>query len=421
MHSEQKLIGRDRELKQLAALAADLAEGRGHSLLIEGEPGIGKSSLIALAVAEVERGPVEVAYGECDELAALFPLSVMLTALGIDAGSPHRLRAEAAVALAGSSRTTPKPALATGSDDEGALVAMERLMDLVDRLCAARPLLLVVDDLQSADEASLLVWSRLSRAAEQLPLLMIGTCRPHPSRVEIDELRRELTNSAHGDVVSLERLGREQVLQLGEISLGCRPGPGIANLLETAGGNPLYIGEILDAAKRSGRLVTSGGIADLPDVAGDGAWHAASLTDAIVDRLAYLTAECRDLLQVAAVRGIEFTPAEIAGLTGSQARHIAAILAEAVRAGTLEDTGRALRFRHGLIRQALYDSIPEAMRLAMHRDVALYLIEHDAPPQHTAQAVLSALPVADGWELDWLAAHVDSLLFQAPAAAVELL
>src|ERR1019366_9943545 len=56
--------------------------------------------------------------------------------------------------------------------------AGERLMALVDRLCAVSPVVVVAEDLQWADEASLLVWQRLSRAVGQVPLLLAGACRP---------------------------------------------------------------------------------------------------------------------------------------------------------------------------------------------------------------------------------------------------
>ena len=67
--------------------------------------------------------------------------------------------------------------------------AGERLVGLVQRECADSPVVLVGDDLQWADEASLGVWSRLAEVAGQVPLLLVGVCRPVPRRVEVDRVR----------------------------------------------------------------------------------------------------------------------------------------------------------------------------------------------------------------------------------------
>ena len=72
---------------------------------------------------------------------------------------------------------------------DAVLAGAERLLAAVDRLCAVSPVVLVAEDLQWADEASLLVWHRLSRAVSQLPLLLAGSCRPDGGAV-VARLRR---------------------------------------------------------------------------------------------------------------------------------------------------------------------------------------------------------------------------------------
>ena len=73
------------------------------------------------------------------------------------------------------------------------LAETERLLAEVERLCAESPVVLVTEDLQWADEASLLVWQRLARAVGQLPLLLAGTYRPEPAREQVTRLRGEAT------------------------------------------------------------------------------------------------------------------------------------------------------------------------------------------------------------------------------------
>jgi DNA-binding CsgD family transcriptional regulator/tetratricopeptide (TPR) repeat protein len=388
---------------------------------------------------------------------------VLLTALGVSELSADPVRAATAAALArvvepagatASAAVAPTPPVASASSDadgrrqppvggeDGAAAAVERLAELVDRLCAHRPILLVVDDLHWADEASLALWAQLSRAAAQLPLVLIGLHRPTPQRPELDQLRAQLADAEHGLVLDLEPLGAHDAAALAGRLAGGRPGPRLTGLLASAAGNPLYVGEIVGALGRSGALAVAAGVAELaapepgardaavPDPA------VASLAAAIADRLDFLSPQVRTVLQAAALQGPEFTAAEVAELAGGEPSLIAELFREAAAAGVIEPAGEAfaepgagpaagpvLRFRHGLIRQALYAAMPEALRVAMYRDAALRLIGDGprATVQQTAEAVLRALQATDGWELDWLAGHAEELVYRAPAIAVELI
>jgi hypothetical protein len=119
------------------------------------------------------------------ELAQRFPLRVVLDCLGIRPGSADPARREIVGPLSG------RPAGPGGLADPVAAAA-ELVLGLVDRLCAAGPVVLVVDDLQWADEASVAAWGQLARSAEQLPLLLAVGCWPLPRRAEVAALRRGL-------------------------------------------------------------------------------------------------------------------------------------------------------------------------------------------------------------------------------------
>lgn len=418
------LTGRAKERALLARAVTRLTAGQGGSVLLEGEPGIGKSTLVDSVLADAAQLDVDVLYGECDELGRrLLPLSPMLTALGIvpDSADPRRAQAAKALSKPAGAGRSGRVSVVHGVDATAA--SIEILSALVDRMCAVRPVILAVDDLHSADEASLRFWLELDRAVAQLPLLLIGVRRPNPYRGELEELRGRIAGSPHGSVISLDPLSREEAMRLAADLVGARPGSRFAQRLESAAGNPLYVREVVHAALRSGLLSVTPDVAELEDgpEPGPGGRTAVALSAAIVDHLDFLSPDCREVLRVAAIQGVEFTVADASRLTGRSLELVSSLLDEALNAGVVGQVGQRVRFRHGLIRQALFDETPHPVRLAIYKDIALHLICSGQAVQSVAEAVLRALDVADGWELDWLAANARELAYRDLEAAADLL
>jgi DNA-binding NarL/FixJ family response regulator len=308
---------------------------------------------------------------------------------------------------------------------------VERVLAVVDRLCAVSPVVLVAEDLQWADEASLEVWRRLSGAVGQLPLLLAGSFRPGPSGGVLAELRREVAGG-RGTVLELGPLSADEVTELAGGLLEARPGQRLAELVDRAGGNPLYARELLDAVVRDGRLAVEGGVAELAGEAGE---VPQTLAAAIADRLGGLPGEVIRVLRYAAVLGQEFSLTDlgvVAGLPAIEARELAeqaaaaGVLAEtgiAAVGGTGEETSpgeRVLGFRHGLIRQAVYEQIPAPVRGPLHGQAARALSSAGAAAEQVA-AQLAAAPGGDEWEAGWLAATAPVLVNRAPAVAERLL
>jgi len=158
------LVGRDDELARLGGLVGDLVGGRGGSVWVEGEPGIGKSALLAAGLAGAQRQGCRVFWAAGEELGQRFPLRVMLDCLQVGPRSPDPARREIAGLLQGGQSTGRQSARALA---DPVPAVSERLLALVDRQCASTPVLLVVDDLQWADEASLSLWHRLGRVVDQ--------------------------------------------------------------------------------------------------------------------------------------------------------------------------------------------------------------------------------------------------------------
>ena len=158
--AECAVPGRRVELHAFRVLLEDLAGGRGRCVLIDGEPGIGKTALLDAVLEQARDVPgLTVCSASCDAADARTPLAVLLRALGADSDPEF------------SPRDAERPA---AEHELPIAAAVERVFALLDRRSAEGPLLLAVDDLHAADEASLLVWQRLCAATTRTPLLLVG-------------------------------------------------------------------------------------------------------------------------------------------------------------------------------------------------------------------------------------------------------
>jgi DNA-binding CsgD family transcriptional regulator len=406
---DEWLVGRDREVALLRDLTAKVAAGTGGSLLVEGEQGIGKTALLRAGLAGAADLGCRVAWGTADELGQRFPLGLMAECLdltvwtqGTDDGS----------------RSGAGPSMPAG---DPVLAGMERMLALVDRWCAESPVVLVAEDLHWADEASVLVWHRLSRAVGQLPLLIAGSMRPMPGQEELNTVRRGVTGRG-GTVLSLAPLTAQEVSGLVSRVVRGQPGQRLARLTAQAGGNPLYARELADALVRAGRVRVSGAVAELTDGPGGakGVALPSSLTEIIEGRLELLSTAASDMLRWAAVLGPEFSVSDLETVTGQQASDLAGVVAEAVAADVIADAAPRLAFRHGLIHQEVYERMPLALRSALHLQAARSLAAAAVRPGQVA-AHLVAAGTTESWVRDWLAGAATTLIYQAPAVAAELL
>jgi DNA-binding CsgD family transcriptional regulator len=407
------LVGRDSEMALLTGLIREVARGRGSSVLIEGEPGIGKSALVRAAVAEARTAGCQVFWGAGDELGQALPLLPFLDALRVREPSANPRRTAIVQLLRG------EVAADRGADVPAVLA--EQLLALVAEQCAIQPTVLVVDDLQWADQASVALWGRLARSAGQVSLLLIGMMRPAPQRDDLLALRRTLDDSAR---VQLSGLTAAAVADLVASLAGGTPDEDLMRLADGAAGNPLYVTELVAALARGSSLtITEAGAAEVASGSVPG-----SLSAAIADRLGFVTGPVREVLRAAALLGVDFAVPDLAIVLGRGVADLVPAVDEARAVGVLAESGQGLGFRHPLIRTALYDEMPAPVRAAWHRDAGRALAEAGAPADRVARQLLRAVdgeggttaPVAE-WMLDWLARTADLLIGQAPGVAAELL
>jgi DNA-binding CsgD family transcriptional regulator len=406
------LFGRDSEMALLTGLLKEVALGHGSSVLIEGEPGIGKSALVRAAVAEAGKAGCQVCWGAGDELGQALPLLPFLDALRVREPSANPRRNTIVRLLRGEIPAD------RGTDVPAALA--EQLLALIAEQCTVRPAVLVVDDLQWTDPASITLWGRLARSAPQMPLLLVGMMRPVPQRDDLLALRRVVSDAAR---LQLTALTGDAVTGLVAALAGGQPDGNLLRLADGAAGNPLYVTELVAAlARGSGLAVTEAGAATLASGSAPG-----SLSAAIADRLGFVAGPTRGALKAAALLGVEFAVPDLAIVLGRSVPELIPAVDEACAAGVLAESGSGLGFRHPLIREALYEEMPAPVRAAWHRDAGRALAAAGAPPYRVARQLMRAdgpggpTEPVDEWMLDWLARTVDSLVGQAPGVAAELL
>jgi DNA-binding CsgD family transcriptional regulator len=397
----------------LTGLIREVARGRGSSVLIEGEPGIGKSALVRAAVAAAPDAGCQVFWGAGDELGQALPLLPFLDGLRVREPSTNPRRNTIVRLLRG------EVAADRGADVPAVLA--EQLLALVAEQCAVRPTILVVDDLQWADQASIILWGRLARSARQVSLLLVGMMRPVPQRDDLLALRRAVGDAAR---LQLTGLTGAAVADLVAALAGGKPDGNLLRLAAGAAGNPLYVTELVAALARSSSLtITDAGAAELASGSAPG-----SLSAAIADRLGFVGGPVRELLRAAALLGMDFAVPDLAIVLGRSVADLIPAVDEACAVGVLAESGHGLGFRHPLIRAALYEEMPRPVRAAWHRDAGRALVEAGAPADRVARQMLRAVgglggttEPMDQWMLNWLARTADPLVGQAPGVAAELL
>jgi DNA-binding CsgD family transcriptional regulator/tetratricopeptide (TPR) repeat protein len=407
------LVGRDSETAMLVRFMTGVASGRGSSVLIEGEPGIGKSALVRAALAGAADVGCQVFWGAGDELGQALPLLPLLEGLRVREPSDNPRR-NTIVRLLRGELTADR-----GADVSAALA--EQLLALIAEQCAVLPTILVIDDLQWADQVSIRLWGRLARSVRQLPLLLVGMMRPVPQRDDLLALRRAVDDAAR---LQLTGLTEAAVAELVAALTGGKPDDKLLRLADGAGGNPLYVSELVAALARSSSLTLTG--AGAAKLTSDSA--PSSLSAAIADRLGFVSGSVREVLRAAALLGVDFAVPDLATVLGRGVADLLPAVDEARAAGVLAESRNGLGFRHPVIRAALYDEMPAPVRAAWHRDAARALAEAGAPADRVARQLLWAVGGSDGptepideWILRWLARTAELLVGQAPRAAAELL
>ena len=296
-------------------------------------------------------------------------------------------------AAGGEPAEAPEPA---GTQDPELLGfrRFDALRALVQEAAGRRSLLLILEDLHAADQASLQALLLIARSVRRLPVMVLGTHRPADTAgdAEVAEVHRLLARLAReGTALHLPRLTRGEVASLlDDIWIRCRPGCWRRST-RPAGGNPLFVGESLRVVRTGGRLQEA----------------AEGLSALIRERLGRFDAKVREALELAAVLGREVDRPVLAEACGIDIEQLEAHLRGPRQAGliqaapdTRQDGEQRLQFVHGLYRERLVDDLPPERRAALHRRVAQALLRRRAAGHLEAEEPLARHLLAAGAEGD---------------------
>ena len=408
--SRDSLIGRDRESEHLRGLLRALAGGSGATVLIEGEAGIGKTRLLASATDYAAENGITVLRGVAHPLERTRPFGPLIDALELRPGATDPRRAAIGRLLTGEGAGhTPGPA------GQLQFRAIEEIIDLVETLTDQGPVLLALDDLHWAESSTLLALRWMTTRLTAVPLLLVATLRPSPQSQELGQLRDDVLGSG-ATCIELEALATGDVLKLATAELGIPPGPTLSDAVGRAGGNPLWIVELLRSLSSEGLLDVTGERAetvtgDLPD----------SVRQLVVRRLGYLPERAVAALRTASLLGEAFSLRDMAMVTGRRVTALVEDLGPAFQARLVADNRGMLTFRHQLVRDAIYEEIPEAARIALHRETAAALAAAGAPAGQVATHLMLGGVAPDQEAARLLRDAAREAAPRAPGVAVELL
>jgi DNA-binding SARP family transcriptional activator len=311
-------VGRDAELGRLRDAWADARGGRRRTVLVAGESGIGKTRLVAELAALAEDDGAVVLAGRCDQHLGV-PYLPLREAVGRHlAGYPsERLRALLGPRAAELVRFWPElawrlpalPAPATTGQATDPYLLFEALTGLLEAIAVSSPLLLLVDDLHGADEASLLLLRSLAEASRPARLLTVLTYRDDPGapRASLTAALGDLVRSPGAELLTLDGLSTDDVASMAAAATAHPPGAGGAALAqvlrERTGGNPFLVTELLRHLVETGTLGGGDGTEAAAGPAVDDVPE--SVRWVVGQRLARLGGPVEHVLGVAAVVGYE--------------------------------------------------------------------------------------------------------------------
>ncbi len=345
-HAPRRLVGRDAQLALIGSHLSDLDQARGGLLLLSGEPGIGKTRLAEEIVALARARGASTAWTTAWQGEGAPPLWPWVQILRQLAGSDHTLGDFVAES--------------PGASAAAQFAQFEAVAGVVRGAASGGSLVVVLEDLQWADAASVRVLCFVGAAIRDVSCLLVGTYRPEElDREHIAELARV------GTSVAVPRLSPEAAAEL----LRTAAGQGVSTaavdaVVQRSAGNPLFVWEFGQFMAQSGRLDVAP--AAVPD----------AVAAVIERRLARLTEAVVAILRVGAIAGKSFTAEAVASIGDISVDNAAAACETAIGAGivTRADHGTFV-FSHDIVHEVVLHGIDPTRRADLHRRAAAALVE----------------------------------------------
>jgi class 3 adenylate cyclase len=403
--SEGVFVGRDELLAELEAQSSTPNAVGARLVFISGEPGIGKSRLAAQFAATVHPRGVTVLFGRCDE-EALRPYQPFAEALSgyVRALPVDQLQYRLGGLATGLGRLLPElsdriPGLGqpAWNDAQSERFRMfEAVAGFLSELRTTAPVLLVLDDLQWADQATLLLLRHLARHADLGRVVIVGTYRDESESLPPQFADTLIALDREHSITHVRLRGLEEA-DVTSLLAAVSAQPDTATrtaalarmLCEETEGNPFFIGEMLRELAETSEIRED-----------DGRWRSDARLDrihvpsgvrgAVAQRLARLSEPANRVLATAAVIGRQFRFDVLGAVVDLDEERLLETLDDAVHAGLIREVHGALGvyvFSHALVRQSLYEGLTTTRRARLHGRVgeALEALFSNAPEPPLAE------------------------------------
>ena len=386
--------GREAEQKTVCDLLRHAQRGAGGVVLVDGEPGIGKSLLLRDSTDEAAEQGFSLAAGAADQLGQAISFFALRTALR-------------------------EPFAELTADDPGRDLPdatawwIIQIRAHLERRAVAAPVLVCLDDLHWASPATLAALRALPRDLKRHPVAWLLARSTTPQR-DVDYLfgQLEMDGAAR---VTLAPLGEDVAAAMLTDAFGAPPDPALTNLACAAAGNPSLLAELIGGLRDDHAVHVTGGRAVL----------ALARLPRRIHRLAQrrlddLSQQARHLLVTAAVLGPAFRLEDAAEMLGQTPATLLPAVEEAMDAAIITAAEHAFTFRHQLLRRAVGEMIPPPARKALHRQYGEILLTRGEPVARAASHLLQAAHPGDSASLARLDKAAAQTLRSAPQTAAGL-
>lgn len=370
-------IGRQDELAILTSALDDAISGQGRIVMLAGEPGIGKTRIAHELVAQAEAKGAKVLWGWCYERQGAPPYWPWIQAIRShsEKTDAELLRQELGAGLSEIAGILPELAIGTEQPEPPATSDPEQarfrlfvaISDFLTNIGASQPLAIVLDDLQWADESSLLLLEFIARNLTTNPIIVIGTYRDvevgsrHPLAGTLGGLIREEVFQR----INMTGLDRGEVGEFITSKSGiAAPDAAVDALHQRTEGNPLFVGEVVGSLSPEQLAEHNVWLDNIPD----------AVREVIIRRLSRLSDHCEQVVRNASVIGRDFDLPLLESLCGdlSETEFLDAF-DEAVAARVIDSSpiiAQQFRFGHALIQQAIYEEFSPMRKMRIHATIA---------------------------------------------------